>query len=178
MAVGDVITLPAQPVAGDGVLYSPLGGDGRSAPLAVYDIGIQVVGDAGGGNAVVTVNFDPRYTSLVAWVAPFVAADTAATEFFVQLVDTVLFTPNLRIVGTMPFVTEGFSARNSSYLWFPPPMWFNGNGQLNANFVNVDATETYGMNCSIYVFDRNVRQIQAAQWLNMTKIGVNSPTAT
>lgn len=178
MAVAVTVTLPAQPLAGDGVLFSPLGGDGRSSPIGVYDIGIQIVGDAGGGNAVCTVNMDPRYTSMIAYAAPFAAADAAAGEFAIQIVDNVLFTPNLRVVGTLPGVTEGFVSRNSTYLWYPPPIWLNGNGSLITTQVNVDATETYGLTCAIYVFDRNVRQLTPLSWLNAVRVGVNAPTST
>jgi len=178
VAVSEVVSLPAQPSAGDGVLFSPLGGDGRSAPLGIYELGAQVTGDAGGGNATVQINMDPRYTSMVAYCAPFVVADTAETEFVAQIVDLVLFVPNLRVVGTMPFVTEGFSSRNSTFLWYPPPIWLNGNGSIIVSFVNVDATETYGLTASIFVFDRNVRQLAPVQWLNATRIGVNSPTSS
>ncbi len=177
MAVSVAFTLPDQPLAGDGALYTPLGGDGKLAPMGVYDVGAQVVGDASGGNAVVMMDFDPRYTSIVAWIAPWVIADTAAGEFVIQLLDTVHVLPNLRVVGTLPGVTEGFTSRNSTYLWYPPPMWFTSTGRLNCTFVNVDATETYGMSCSIFVFDRNVRQYAPMQWLNAMRIGVSAPNA-
>lgn len=178
MAVSVTLSLPAQPSAGDGSLFTPFGGDGRIAPLGVYDIGIQVVGDASGGNATAQVVMDPRYTSLVAWVAGWVEADTAAGEFMYRLTDGVTNLPNLRIVGTYPGVTEGFSSRNSTYLWYPPPIWLTGNGRIDVVAVNVDATETYGLSCAIYVFDRNVRQIAPAQLLNAVRIGVNSPVAS
>lgn len=176
--VSATLALPGQPPAGDGAVFTPFGGNGRLAPIGMWDIGMQVVGDATGALAQCQVQFDPRYTGLVAWVSAWVAADTAAGEFSIQITDAQLSLPNLRIVGTLPGVAEAFQTRNSSYLWYPPPIWLNGEGRLNTFFVNVDATETYGLSCAIYQFDRNVRQYSPAQALNAVRIGVNAPTAS
>lgn len=178
MAVSSTVTLPQQAAVGQGTLYTPFGGDGKSAPLGIYDVDIRVVGDAGGGNAGVTIAFDPRYTSVIAYVLAYVIADTAAGDFQLAIEDSVQALPNTRIVGTLPGVAEAFQAQNSIYMWYPPPIWLDGNGTVSASYVNVDATETYGMSVQMYVFDRNVRQIEAAQFLNMVRIGNNAPVAS
>jgi len=178
VAVAETVLLPAQPTLGQGSLFTPFGGDGRSSPLGIYDVDARIVGDASGGNAVITIGFDPRYTSLVGWAQPGVIADTAAGEFVIQVQNSVTGLPNARAIGTLPGVAEAFTAINSAYLWFPPPLYLPGDGRLIATFANVDATETYDLACQIYVFDRDVRQLTAMQWLNLTRVGVNAPTAS
>lgn len=179
MAVSLTVTLPAQPATGAGALFTPFGGNGRSAPLGVYDVGMQLVGDAGGGNATLTCVFDQRYTSMVSYVLPQVIADTTAGEFMCQIVDTNVSLPNVRILGTLPGITEAtLSAVNSSFLWYPPPLYLPGSGNALSVFVNVDATETYAMDLQIFVFDRNVRQLTAMNWLNQLRVGVNSIPGT
>ncbi len=178
MAVSESFALPAQPAAGVGALYEPLGGDGRVAPMGVYSVEAQIVGDASAGNANITMDFDPRYTSVLGWVSPWIVADTAAGDFSIELLNTVTTLPRVRVVGTLPGVAEAFTSRNSAYLWYPPPIWYTANGRLNVTFVNVDATETYGMACCVYIFDRNVKQYAPLQWLNQMRIGVNSPVAS
>lgn len=178
MSVSSVTTLPGQPPDGDGVVFSPLGGDGRSAPLGQYELGIELDGDASGGNATIQLNMDPRYTSLISYISIWSFADAAAGEFMCQILDLSVTLPNLRIVGTLPHVAESFTSRNGGFLWYPPPIWLAGTGAVLAVQPNVDATEDYGLSASIYVFDRNVRQLSAVQWLNMTRVGVNSPIAS
>lgn len=178
MTVSLAVTLPAQPATGAGTVFTPFGGDGRSAPLGCYNVGMQLVGDAGGGNANLTVNFDPRYTSMVTWAQIGVLADTAAGEFRLQIVDTATSLPNVQVVGTLPGVVEAGASENSIFLWYPPPLYLNSTGSVNAIMLNVDATETYALDLEIYVFDRDVRQITSAQILNLTRIGVNNVPAT
>jgi len=178
MSVSNTVILPAQPTLGIGTLFTPFGGDGRSAPLGVYDVDVRVVGDAGAGTASLTIQYDNRYTMLCSYCMAYVNADTAAGEFSLQLTDTDISQPNVHIVGTLPGVAEAFQGQNSVYLWFPPPIWLSGAGTVVASYLNVDATETYGLSAQIYAFDRNVRQIAAAQWLNLVRVGVNSPVAS
>ncbi len=177
MAVSSTTILPAQPAVGGGSLFTPFGGDGRIAPLGVYDVDSRVVGDAGGGNATVTIGFDARYTSICAWAQAYVIADTAGGDFQLQLFDNDTSLPNVRVCGVIPGVAEAFQTINSVYLWYPPPIWLPGAGRIASSFLNVDATETYGLATQIYVFDRNVRQLMAMQWLNSIRVGVNSPPA-
>ncbi len=178
MAITSTFALPAQPAAGGGAFFTPFGGDGKIAPIGVWDINFILVGDASGGAASLEILMDPRYMSMVAYAQASVTADTGAGEFQLQLTDTAIAVPNIRVVGTLPGVAETFTAVNSVFLWYPPPVWFTGNGRLSARYPNVDATETYNLDASILVFDRNVRQLTALQFLAQTRIGVNSVTAT
>lgn len=178
MAQTSTFTLPAQPAAGSGAFFTPFAGDGKSAPLGVYDVNFTLVGDASGGANNLQILMDPRYISMVGYIQASVTADTGAGDFELQLADTVTNVPTIRVVGTLPGVAETFTAVNSVFLWYPPPVWLSSTGRIQAKYPNVDATETYNLDCSIFVFDRNVRQLTAIQWLNMTRVGVNAVTAS
>jgi len=178
MAVATSVTLPAIPSVGLGTQFTPFGGDGKSAPLGVFDVDVRVVGDASGGVASLSLNYDGRYTSMCSYVMIYINADTAAGEFTAQIRDSRTSLPSVRIVGTLPGVAEAFNVTNSAFVWYPPPLYLAGPGQLNVDFLNVDATETYGMACQIYVFNRDVRQITPMNYLNLTRVGVNSVTSS
>lgn len=174
MAVSSTLTLPGQPAAGGGTEFCPLGGDGKTAPLGIYDVDMQIVGDVSGGNATVTLAFDPRYTSLIQYVQPFVSADAAKGDFQIVLFDLGTL-PQIRVGGTMAGVAESMTTKNSTWTWYPPPVWCTGTGRIQCDFPNVDATETYGMTVSMYVFDRNVVQITPLQILNWVALNANTP---
>ncbi len=154
-----------------------MGGDGVTAPIGYYDVDAQLVGDASGGNAVIAVTFDGRYTSLLAFANVKVFADTAAGEFSLTLSRSGAFS-GLSVVGTFPGVAESFVTANSAYLWSPPPIFFAGDGRLQAHFVNVDATETYILQCQVFAYDRNVRNRMNMTWLQQTMPATNAPVAS
>ncbi len=176
MAVTSEITLPAQPGIGV-VTWVPLGGDGVTAPIGYYDVVNQVVGDASGGNATCSVIFDGRYTSLLAWANPKIFADAAAGEFSMDLTRSSAFN-GLNVVGTFPGVAEAFVTANSSYLWYPPPIFFAGDGRVRFNALNVDATETYVLQCQVFAYDRNVRNRMNMTWLHQLIPSTNAPVAS
>ncbi len=178
MAIASTVLLPDQPAAGGGTKFTPFGGDGTQAPLGCYDVDMHLVGDASGGNAVLTIGFDPRFTSMLVYVLAHVIADTAAGEYQLQLFDNDTALPNIRVIGTLPGVAETFVSVNSAYLWSPPPIFMAGAGRIGASFPNVDVTETYGIAASIFVFNRDVRQISPMQFLNMSRVGINAPVSS
>ncbi len=143
MSVSSEITLPAQPGVGR-VDWVPLGGDGVTAPQGYYDIDVQLVGDASGGTASIVVNFDIRYTSLISFVNAKIEADTAAGEFSLDLERSAGISGGVHVVGTFPGITEGVVLVNSAYLWYPPPIFYAGDGRARFFCVNVDATSTSG----------------------------------
>ncbi len=175
MSVAVTLILPAQPAAGDGAVFTPFGGDGKTAPLGMYDVGFEIVGDGSGGTATCTLAMDERYTSMVCLANPYIAGDAAAGDFTLFIFDTTLGAPNIRVLGVIPFV--GFGTRNGSYMWYPPPMFLSGSGRLMFQAPNVGVGETYGLSACVYVFDRNVRQLSPISLLNMSRVGLNAPIA-
>ena len=67
MAVTLAVTLPGQPVTGINT-YTPLGGDGWTAPHSVAEVSMSSPGDASAGNNTIQLTFDPRFTSIVSYV--------------------------------------------------------------------------------------------------------------
>ncbi len=177
MAVSSTVTLPAQPTVGESA-FTPLGGDGKLAPLGCYLTRINVVGDASGTTATLQINLDPRYTNLVAWVLVGAQAMAAAGEFEVRLLDqAVPSVPTIDIVGTLPHVAEATFVNNASFLWYPPPVYFQQKGIIQSIVVNIDATETYKLTAQIYCFDANVLRLAPLPFLQWNVPGVSAPAA-
>lgn len=176
MAVTSSVILPAQPDAGV-VSWVPLGGDGVTAPLGYYEVDLQLVGDASGGNATINITFDGRYTNLLSWANLKIFDDTAAGEFSVDLTRSAAFN-GLHQVGTYPGITEAVVTVNSAWLWYPPPLFFAGDGRLRVIQVNVDATETYVVQAQVFAYDRDVRNRFNMTWLHQITPSTNAVTAS
>lgn len=176
MSVAVVTSLPTQPASGVSE-FLPLGGDGLVAPIGCYLVNTQIVGDAGGGTATVTLNLDPRYTNLVAWVNLVVSSAAAAPEFHCRI-EAVADTPppNVVICGTLPFVAA-FTSPNAAFLWYPPPVYWIQNGSIRFTTDNVDATETYELVAQIYCFHPEVTRVTPLPVLQWNVPGVSAPAA-
>lgn len=177
MSLLSTTQLPAQPTVGTTV-WVPLGGDGVTAPLGYYDVQSRLVGDAGGGSASIQVIFDTRYTNLMSFANIGVQADTAATEFSLDFQKSSAALTSIQINGTMPFTLEASFTQNSSYMWYPPPVFFAGDGQVLFRTVNEDATETYSLTLQVFAYNRDVRNRMNMTWLHQISPSVNAPTAT
>jgi len=176
VSVTDSFTLPGQPTVGFAA-WVPLGGDGITAPLGYYDVNARLVGDAGGGVAQIAMSFDPRYTNLLSFLNLQVFADTAATEFAVDLIRNSSFA-GINLAGTLPFVTEGLVTTNSAWIWYPPQQFYAGEGRVRYTTDNVDATETYAFTAQVYAYNRDVRRYMNMTWLSSIIPSTNSPAAT
>lgn len=176
MAVSATLNLPAQPALG-GVEFMPLGGDGLVAPIGCYLADLQLAGDAGGGNATLTMNLDPRYTNLIAFINLTVSSAAAAPDFNLRIeaVDGGVG-PNVLIVGTFPHITAT-SGPNAAFLWFPPPIYYIQNGNIRFVTVNVDVTEKYQLVAQIYCFHPEVTRRTPLPVLQMNVPGVSAPAA-
>jgi len=177
MAVSSIVTLPAQPTVGASI-WIPLGGDGVYAPIGYFDVLNQVVGDASGGNATLQINFDRRYTNLLSFVNVGVQADTAAGDFQIAMEEIDGAALGLAVNGTLPGVAETFVTVNSAYMWYPPPVFYPGAGQVRAVFPNVDATETYQATVQVFAYNRDVRSRMNMTWLHQIVPSTNAPVAS
>lgn len=178
MAVTATIQLPNQPAVG-GAEFLPLGGDGTTAPLGCYLVTIGVVGDAGGGNANLAINLDRRYTNLIAWANPQVAVATAAPimQLGIRATGGVTGTGDPTIVGTMPHDHAVFANPTSSFLWYPPPIYYVQRGSVHFTTANIAATETYTLVAQIYCFHPEVTRITPLSWLQQNVPGVSAPVS-
>ncbi len=176
MSVTEVVQLPGQPTLGSSV-WVPLGGDGVTAPLGYFDVDARLVGDASGGTASISIDFDPRYTNLCAWANAKVIADTAAGDFALHLTPDAV-TNGVTVVGTFPGVAEALFATNSCYLWYPPPIFYAGDGRVRLFTDNVDATETYSLTACIFMYARDVRNRMNMTWLHQLIPSTTAPVAS
>ncbi len=173
MSVSASLTLPAQPAVGVS-RFTPLGGDGTSAPLGCYLTTLSVVGDASAGTATVILALDARFTNLIAFIDATVASAAAAPDFHLAINDGVQ-NPSVIVTGTMPHTA--IETTNASFLWYPPPLYWIQNGRCTGTYVNVDATETYSITLQVYVFHPEVTRITPLPFLQWNVPGVSAPAA-
>lgn len=177
MSVASSVVIPAQPTTGRTV-YTPLGGNGITAPHGCYLVELRIVGDGGAGTSTLSIQGDARFTNLFAWINPKTGASAAANDFVLLLEETAGSTvPNTVVVGTMPQVAAATFGTNASFLWYPPPVYFKGNGRIQAQQPNVGAGETYFLAAQVYVFDIDVAQKTPLPFLQWNVPGVSAPAA-
>lgn len=177
MSVAITVALPNQPATG-AVVWTPLGGDGRTAPLGCWLINFQIQGDASGGTATLSIVADPRYTNLFAWANPTVSSAAGAPDMLIVIQESgTSGAASPVVVGTMPQIATTVSTTNAAFLWYPPPMYFQGLGELVFITDNVGVGETYIMRAQCYAFDIDAPQLTALPWLQMNVPGVSAPAA-
>ena len=160
------------------IVWVPLGGDGKLAPLGCYMARLEIVGDAGGGTATVSIRGDERYTNIAAFMGFEVEAAAAAPDFRMRMFNDAQATqPVVNIVGTAPHVATTVATVNSAFLWYPPPILYARGGIWEAACLNVAATETYRLVVEIFIFDADIRQIAPLPMLLANFPGVSAPAA-
>lgn len=164
MSVVGTTALPSQPSSGNAV-FQGFGGDGYTAPIGEYLVDARVAHDSGGGTASVTVTMDPRYTNAVVWANLIVSGSATAVEYLVSLARNASSNEaSMLIGGTFPFVAATLSTSNNAFVWFPPPMFYQGEGEMNFVTPNVDGDSSF-LRMQIYLFNINVRQTAALPYL-------------
>lgn len=176
MSVASLTTLPGQPPSGTS-RFQPLGGNGKQAPHSCYVVESDLVGDAGAGVASVQIQFDERYTNLLAWANCRIAVDAGAGDFALSLGHTSTDPEVVQVVGTIPQVATSVITSNAAFLWYPAPLYFRGDGFIQFRLPNVAATETYTLAVQIYCFDIDVVQLAPLGILQWNVPGVSAPVA-
>jgi len=120
MAVSITTSLPDQPVTGVNT-YTPLGGDGWTAPHSVAEVSMSLAGDGSGGNNTITLNFDPRFVSIVTYVRLANSSGATSIEMTVQMLPALPRSqPQLQafanLVPVIALTTENVLT------WSPPPI--------------------------------------------------------
>lgn len=159
MSVSESIVLPAQPSSGK-VVDQGLAGSGYWSPHSETQIRIILAGDASGGTASMTFQWDPRWTSMLQWVsfgASGISADVVATISY-------RITANLGCGGTVTAVAPPTTGFNAQAVWCPPPQLASvptiGGTQPNLRIVcdNTDG-DTFQLDASLLNFAKDVRNI-------------------
>lgn len=121
LTVSDTINLHTGVHAGGAIVtprrYRPLGGDGFSAPLSMYEVGISLAGNGSGGIAQLIIEPDERFESLLILCQMTMTSATAAIECFFQLsIDSVF---SRAFIDAVPL--DSMQSFNSAS-WNPPPI--------------------------------------------------------
>lgn len=174
MAVTADVTLPAQPTTGL-TTYRPLGGDGWTAPHAMYMVLMQLAGAAGGGVNQQTMVLDDRWMNIVSFVEMQFSGDTTTTVAeFQLLVDRPTGAQfRARAFGTALFLDPaGF---DEGLMTWNPPLLPDAE-QILSIIQNIDAT-THSFRAVIYCFQKRALEevplnvilaaLPSAQYLNV-----------
>lgn len=153
MAVSIDNQLPEQPVLGVNT-YTPLGGDGWTAPHSVAEVSVGSAGDASGGNNVITVTFDPRFISIVAYVRLHNSSASAGIEMNLALLPEL---PRSQPQLTAFYNDVPVAQLNSSNVitWSPSPLPHLSRLQATTTNVNGDSLT---LQAYIYQFQRTALQ--------------------
>lgn len=173
MSVAAEVTLPAQPAAGTSV-YRPLGGDGWTAPHAMYSVLSQLTADAGGGTNTQTINTDVRFMNIVSLVQFLYTGSTSTREVELQVVSDrpIGARHRVRANGTLLFLD---ALNDQGLLSWNPPLLVDAEAILGT-MQNVDGTVA-NLQVLIYCFQRRALEevplnillaaLPSAQYLNV-----------
>lgn len=153
MSVSVALELPAQPVIGQSV-YTPLGGDGWTAPHSVAEVAISSAGDAGGGLNDISVTFDRRFQSIVTYAFLRNSSASQGIEMRITLLPFLpRSTPQMQAFANQCFA----NALDDTNLitWNPPPIPHFGVCQARTTNVNGDTITLF---MYIYQFQQTVLQ--------------------
>jgi len=158
VTVTATVTLPAQPTTGN-TTYKVLGGNGWSAPHAVYYSLIQLAGDAGGGTNQTTIVFDQRFMNIVSFCEMQLsgAGVVASTECEFQLITGVPPGAQFRAraFGNALFLTAtGF---DENLMTWNPPLLVDVE-QILSTVENVDSS-TQSFRAVIYCFQKRALEV-------------------
>ncbi len=122
MSVTSTVNLPAVGGTGSHTDYIPLAGDGYSSPHSLYEVGVSLAGDAGGGSSTITLGFDPQYMSVLFLVDSHHNLSAAAHEFtfVLRTGDTVGDPTSVVRFSTVSILDPNVTLDMAG--WSPPPL--------------------------------------------------------
>lgn len=170
MSVAETVILPNQPVSGL-IEEVALNGDGYSSPHSATYGRVNLAADAGAGTLQVTVEMDPRWTSMVSFMEVEVAsmANDKNVNMRILITPTLAMGHNATIV--LPF--SGSATFNLLTWWPAPQLIFSphhtgGAGSSRSNIrVTTDNTDTEDINFHfvLYNFKKDVQK-QMPAWIS------------
>lgn len=155
MAINESVTLP------DAVAtYIPLGGDGLSAPFALYQIDKTVAGDVSGG--AITSNFvlDARYCSMIRWIGMAIGGVNADVEYRISIGAET----KMAITGTLVGVASTVSSEGAAGYWVPPQTVLPPGQTVSTGFTNVDG-DTFRISMEVLLWNIRVRELSPWPYL-------------
>ncbi len=159
IALTSVVTLPAQPTNGT-LFYVPLGGDGYKSPFAAHALSnMNITGDASGGSVQFTVNFDPKFVTLVSYLTMQIVQGTVAdADIRATLASDETAVIDASVVTAMAALTSGVAI---SRTWTPHATLLPGGvrgSRCTFQATNVLA-DTYHLDLWAYLFNIRVREV-------------------
>lgn len=151
MAVTETFQLNQQPTVGSSRLV-PLGGNGVTAPKSMYEVAATLAGAAGGGTNVITIQQDPRFSSLMTLANSFYIGAAAGIEVLFSMRDERDNGPFARGFGNAVPIGIG----GSLTVWNPPPIMTMDEWSLTVN--NVDGDSSI-FNAWFYNFDIRILEL-------------------
>jgi len=157
MSVIDTIVLPGQGATGS-VRYVPLGGNGYTAPHAMFQVRAwAVTGDASGGTMRLDLTMDDRYCSLMAYAS--MTSDSANDPSGVRWVLQGARAPQMFRANLIPALSATINAGVIADTYLPPVFVTPGESPVTLSLVMLNEdTKIMQMHASIYVFNINARQ--------------------
>lgn len=145
--------------------YVPLGGDGFSAPFAMYIVDRSVTGDASGGAVTQSFTMDERYCSLVRWIGMSIGQTNADTQYRLNIAANPEGTsPKLGITGTLVGVASTVSSEGAQGFWVPPQTVLPPAAVINTQFTNV-LSDTFRISMEVLLWNIRVRELSPWQYL-------------
>ncbi len=131
--------------------------------MAAYAImSHAVTGAAGGGTAILRINMDPRFCSLIAWATLGISQATPANVDVRAIIGTDDPTiPRLARQGLEVAIAAQVSSQTILTQWDPTPAILPGGDIVpfvQFTSINIDA-DVHNMDAFIYIFNINVRQV-------------------
>lgn len=158
MAIADTFTLPAQPALGS-VVYTPLGGNGFSAPHSMYDITFQIIGDASGGNVVLDIIYDSRFTGMINWLC--MTANSAAADLGCVMVVSTAEPSGQGFQDAAPMLQATGLSLGTTKPWQPPPVAFTSTQNFDPTITSIFANNNlkeFNFTAQIYNFAKRARE--------------------
>lgn len=153
MAVAATVQLGDQPGTGR-IRQIPLGGNGKTAPISMYEVQVALANDASGDESTITVNRDPRYTSICTLIGGTVTVPAAGIEMLFEMQDTENAGPISRgFANAVPIASVGGT---SIAVWNPPPIMTMTTWRMIT--ANVDG-DTAAFQAWFYNFDRRILEL-------------------
>lgn len=157
MAVTATVQLPDNPSPAGVVRFVPLGGNGFTAPFAMYTVrNFAISGDGSGGDHTLSVIMDPKFCSVVAYASMQIDVASANRAIHWQLSSAAV--PPQFLNATLTRVDASLSGSQIAHTWMPPA-WINPGtaGQAPTLLISVDNVNTEVLNLNMAVLLFNIR---------------------
>lgn len=137
MAVSLDFTFPDQPAGNGSSVYRPLAGNGFTSPHSLFTANGQLAMDVSGTTAIVTINFDVRFSSICVLAQGLITGLTGAKEYECELVTDQPAGGKHRARAFGTGITTDTLTDDCFFSWSPPLIMFGES--ISMKVVNTDS---------------------------------------